>query len=73
MKWAKLIMGFLLTLLAQVTTAQSEIEMADEFRGEGKIYVVVVVILIILSGIFWTLFRLDRKVNELEKEKEEEQ
>ena len=42
--------------------------MADNFRGEGKIYVVVMVILTLLAGIFWTLFRFDRKLKELEKE-----
>jgi len=45
----------------------SGVEMADEFRTSGKIYVVIAVALIILIGIFSYLFVLDRKVNHLEK------
>jgi CcmD family protein len=42
-------------------------QMADGMRASGKIYVVVGVLLIILSGIFIYLFRLDRKMTRLEK------
>ena len=42
-------------------------EMADTFRSEGKIYVVVAIILIILVGVFLYLFSLDRKVRKLEE------
>lgn len=42
-------------------------EMADAFRAEGKIYVVVAVILIVLVGLFVYLFMLDRKLNKLER------
>jgi hypothetical protein len=57
---------FLLTFnsYAQVI---NQVEMADTFRAEGKIYVVVVVALIILVGIFAYLIRIDRKVSDLEK------
>ena len=37
----------------------------------GKIYVVVVVLALILFGIFVYLFTIDRKVTKLEKEVEE--
>lgn len=46
----------------------SQVEMADNFRGEGKIYIVIGVILIILAGFFALLFRLDKKTKKLEKE-----
>lgn len=46
----------------------SQVEMADNFRGEGKIYIVIGVILIILAGFFVLLFRLDNKTKKLEKE-----
>jgi CcmD family protein len=41
-------------------------EMADAFRAEGKIYVVVAIILIVLTGLIVYLFLLDRKLNKLE-------
>lgn len=49
-------------------SAQS-VEMADSFRADGKIYVVVAVMLTILSGIFFYLFTLDARLGKLEKNK----
>jgi ABC-type amino acid transport system permease subunit len=43
------------------------IEMADKFREDGKIYVVLAVILLILSGMFTYLFLLDKKIKQLEQ------
>lgn len=51
-----------------IQMAYSQVEMADKFRGEGKIYVVIAVILIILAGFFYLVFKLDRKTKRLEKE-----
>ena len=45
----------------------SEVEMADTFRQEGKIYVVVGVTGIILAGLFLYAIVIDRKVSRLEK------
>lgn len=42
-------------------------EMADAFRADGKIYVVVAVVLIVLAGLIVYLFMLDRKLNKLER------
>ena len=57
--------------LAQATTvAADQPEMADALRASGKIYVVVLVIVIILSGLLLYLVRLDRKVTALEREVE---
>ena len=42
--------------------------MADGLRSSGKIYVVVVVLLTILAGLFLYLINLDRKISRLEKE-----
>jgi CcmD family protein len=47
---------------------QADIEMADQFRADGKIYVVISVVLLILLGLFIYLFSLDKKVTQLEKE-----
>lgn len=40
--------------------------MADTFRSNGKIYVVVAVILTIFAGLILYLVRLDRKIDKLE-------
>lgn len=46
------------------------VEMADVMRSEGKIYVVVAGLVIIVAGFLAYLFSLDRKVTKLEKEVE---
>lgn len=43
-------------------------DMADEMRENGKIYVVVAVLVAIFFGIIIYLIRLDRKLSKLEKE-----
>lgn len=54
-----------LVLFAQDTS--NDVEMADALRQNGKIYVVVAVILAIFAGIIIYLIRLDRKISKLEK------
>lgn len=44
-------------------------EMADLMRSNGKIYVVIAVMLTILLGLILYLVRIDRKITRLEKEK----
>jgi hypothetical protein len=44
------------------------VEMADAFRAEGKIYVVITVVAIILTGICIYLISLDKKIGKMEKE-----
>ena len=46
-----------------------QVEMADSFRSDGKIYVVVLVALIILVGMFFYLFRIEGKIKDLNKNK----
>jgi len=41
--------------------------MADQFRADGKIYVVVAVVFIILLGLFVYLFRLGHRISQIEK------
>lgn len=57
---------FLLTV--QLARAQEQVEMADAMRANGKIYVIVGIIVIILAGMVAYLFLLDRKISKLEKE-----
>jgi CcmD family protein len=59
-----------LTLLAIPGFAQ-EVEMADTMRSEGKIYVVVAILLVILAGLIIYVFTIDRKATRLEKKLEE--
>jgi CcmD family protein len=56
---------FLLT--ASTLRAQQEVGMADTLRSEGKIYVVVAIMVVVFTGIAAYLFLLDRKVTRLEK------
>ena len=61
------IVALLTTLSIQTVAAQSQQpEMADVMRSNGKIYVVVGIILIVLIGLFTYLFLLDRKLIKLE-------
>ena len=46
-----LLLGISLNLFAQESVEQT-VEMADQFRADGKIYVVVAVVLVILIGMF---------------------
>jgi uncharacterized BrkB/YihY/UPF0761 family membrane protein len=66
-------MKVLFTLLLVVAipallSAQEEVPMADTMRSEGKIYVLVAIILTILVGLFLYLFMMDKKVSKLEKD-----
>jgi uncharacterized membrane protein YqgA involved in biofilm formation len=57
---------FFLLLIAPLAQAQ-EVEMADGLRAEGKIYIVVLIILIVLGGLIAYLFLMDRKLNRLQQ------
>ncbi len=59
----------LLMLISPLLQAQDmDVPMADVFRAEGKIYVVVAVMLVIFSGLVTYLIYVDRKVSKLERE-----
>jgi hypothetical protein len=62
----------MLCLPALATMAQeganAPVEMADAMRQNGKIYVVIAVILTILAGLIAYVVRIDRKLTRLEKE-----
>ena len=65
-KLIKNLLAFSLLFVSVFANAQAEVEMADGMRSEGKIYVVVGIILIILTGFVVYLVTLDRKVKKLE-------
>ena len=52
----------------EYTEGGSTVEMADEMRADGKIYVVVGVILLILGGLIFYVYGVDRKISKLERE-----
>ncbi len=64
----KYIVGLTALLLSFSAMAQSQTAMADVMRKEGKIYVVVAVILIIFIVLAAFLIYLDRRISRLEKE-----
>lgn len=66
-RFIKNILAILIPLVPIASQAQSDVQMADGMRAEGKIYVVVAIILIVLAGLIFYLFMLDRKVKKLEK------
>ena len=65
------ILGIALLFVSALAYGQADPEMADVMRSEGKIYVVVGIILIVLTGLVAYLFILDRKVKKLENILEE--
>ena len=54
-------------LTAQVSDAQRKYT-AFDMRSNGKIYVVVAVMLIIMIGLLFYVIRVDRKITRLERE-----
>lgn len=62
------IFSFLIFSAALHAQDSSNVPMADAMRSNGKIYVVLAVILTIFAGIILYLVRLDRKLTRLEKE-----
>jgi CcmD family protein len=67
MNWKmKRLVSLIFALVPFLANAQ-EPEMADGMRAEGKIYVVVAIVLVILIGLLAYLFLMDRRLSALEK------
>ena len=64
----KIVVLVLLLLISGVAQAQEKTAGTDFMRSNGRIYVVIAVILTILAGIILYLVRLERKIKRLEKE-----
>jgi CcmD family protein len=64
--YLRYVLALSLAAITNVASAQGA-EMADTFRSEGKIYVVVAIVLIVLTGLIVYLFLLDRKISRLEQ------
>jgi hypothetical protein len=54
-------------MASSISAQAQDPEMADVMRSNGKIYVVVGVILIVVIGLLVYLFSLDKKVSRIEK------
>ncbi len=67
----KKILSLVFLLSALFSSAQETVtspQMADSFRSEGKIYVVITVIGMIFAALVIFLIVIERKVNKLEKQ-----
>ncbi len=62
------IIVFLQTPVILLAQNESGVEMADTMRSEGKIYVVVLIVAIVFTGLIIFAFLSDRKISRLEKE-----
>lgn len=67
-KTAMAVLMLLLSLAPLAQQVEQQAKMADLMRSEGRIYVVVAVILTIFAGLILYLVRLDRKISKLEKQ-----
>jgi hypothetical protein len=56
------------TTMVEANAANTEVEMADQLRRDGKIYIVVGCLLVVLAGMVFYLISIDRKVAQLEKQ-----
>ena len=64
----KFIIALILILnTVQLFAREGGIEMADTMRSNGKIYVVVACVVIILLGLLVYLFSLDKRLKKIEK------
>jgi hypothetical protein len=63
-----LAMMFSVFVYAQDSLQNEKPQMADALRSNGKIYVVVTVLVIILIGLFLYLVNTDKKISRIEKD-----
>jgi hypothetical protein len=64
----KIVSVVLLLCVAMLVNAQGTDKQTDLMRSNGRIYVVIAVMLTILIGLVLYIVRLDRKLTKLEKE-----
>ena len=65
----KRVLSIVIFIFFTLIVNAQETEMADVMKKNGKIYVVIAVMLTILAGLVLYLIRLDRKISKLEKNK----
>jgi CcmD family protein len=62
-----IVLFVLLTTIAHTQENVANPGNADLMRSNGKLYVVVAVVITILVGLFFYVFNLDRKISRMEK------
>lgn len=67
-KKISLLLVFIMTSLV-IFAQDKNAGIVDTMRSNGRIYVVVAVVLTILIGLFLYVIRLDRKISKMEKDK----
>lgn len=67
-KFSHVILALVGSMISIHSHAQQRPEMADVMRGNGKIYVVVAVCMLILTGLFLYVWTIDRKISKIETE-----
>ena len=60
--------AMLLTTIVKAQDVESKTAFGETMRSNGRIYVVLAVMLTILAGLILYLVRLDRKITKVEKE-----
>ena len=63
----KKITSLLAWMLISTACFGQEVEMADTMRSNGRIYVLVAVVVTILIGLILYIWRIDRKISKFEK------
>ncbi|MBD1394756.1 CcmD family protein [Mucilaginibacter glaciei] len=71
MKKLILLAAILFCFLAANAQNGQDVTMGDVMRSEGKIYVVVVTMVIVFAGLAIYLFSMDRRLKKIEKENNE--
>ncbi len=66
--FATILFSFSVLMIQAQEAASHKSVMADLMRNNGKIYVVIAVMLTILTGLIGYIIRLDRRITKLEKE-----
>lgn len=56
-----------LSSIAQANNVVNTVEKSGFVRSQGKIYVVMIIVITILAGLLLYVFRLDKKISKLEK------
>lgn len=68
----KILLPFIMLFLSALFSfaqQSNDVEMADQMRSSGKIYVVVATIVIVFVGLAIYLFTIDRRLKKIEREK----
>ena len=58
----------IINIAAFAQDQNADVEMADVMRSNGKIYVVLAVVLVIFVGLILYLISIDRKVSKMERD-----